>query len=192
MQGMGNSVLIKSLGMRGLVTPHKGVENVALINGRSVSERVIGEERRRCQDRREEEIPIFSKYWLTGRRGSFRREEDRLIYDKLDRHSAKTLAIILTIIMLSILDAIFTLKLMNEGATELNPIMAYYLNLGPMVFFGVKYSLTCASVLLVFFNQHVYIFKNRVQMKVLYLVLIIPYALVVQWELYLLFSIHYR
>jgi hypothetical protein len=145
---------------------------------------------RRCgEDRRKKEIPIFSKYWLTGKREVFRREEDSRIYDKVDRYSAKTLTIILIIIMLSTIDAIFTLELINEGATELNPLMAYYLNHGPLVFFGAKYALTCASTLLIFFNQHLYIFRNRVPMKVLYLFMIIPYALVVQWELYLLFSI---
>ena len=189
-QRMWNFGLIKGLGMRSLETPYRGVENVDLINEHSASEKVISEERRCSRDRRKKQMPIFSKYWLIGRRGIFRREEDRQMYDRLDRHSAKTLALILIIIMLSILDAIFTLKLINEGAAELNPIMAYYLNHGPLVFFLAKYSLTCASVLLVFLNQHVYILKNRVPMKALYLVLIIPYALVVQWELYLLFSMN--
>ena len=188
-QRMGNFGLIKSLVMRGFIIPNKGVENVVSINERSALEGVIGEERRHGRDRRKKKMPIFSKYWLMGRRGTFRREEDRLMSDKLDRHSAKTFAVILIIIMLSVIDAIFTLRLINEGAAELNPIMAYYLNHGPLVFFWAQYSLTCASILLVFLNQHAYILKNRVPMKVLYLVLIIPYALVVQWELYLLFSI---
>ena len=147
-------------------------------------------ERRRGEDRRKKGIRIFSKYWLTGKREVFRREEDSRIYDKVDRYSPKTLAIILIILMLSTMDAIFTLVLINEGATELNPLMAYYLGHGPLVFFWAKYTLTCASTLLIFFNQHLYIFRNRVPMKVLYLFMIIPYALVVQWELYLIYSIN--
>jgi hypothetical protein len=91
--------------------------------------------------------------------------------------------------MLSTIDAIFTLKLINEGATELNPLMAYYLNQGPLVFFWAKYTLTAASTLLIFFNQDLYIIKNKVPMKVLYLFMIIPYALVIQWELYLIFFV---
>ena len=186
---MWNFGLMKSLGMRGLAIPNKGVETVELINERPIPGRFLGEERRLGQERRKQKIPILSKYWLLGRRGTFRREADRQLYHKLDRHSAKTFAIILIIIMLSILDAIFTLKLINEGAAELNPIMAYYLNQGPLVFFWAKYILTCGSILLVFLNQHVYILRNRVPMKAFYLVLIIPYTLVVQWELYLLFTI---
>jgi len=188
--GMWNFGLMKSLGIRGPRIPHKGVETVELTNDRPIPERFLGEERRFSQERRKQNIPIFSKYWLMGRRGTFRRETDRELYQRLDRHSAKTFALILMIIMLSILDAIFTLKLINEGAAELNPIMAYYLNQGPLVFFWVKYSLTCGSLLLVFLNQHAYILRNKVPMKVLYLVLIIPYTLVVQWELYLLYTIN--
>jgi hypothetical protein len=39
-----------------------------------------------------------------------------------------TLAAILLILSLSILDAIFTMDLVSHGAEELNPVMAYYLN----------------------------------------------------------------
>lgn len=189
---MVNFDLTEGIGLKAHVIPSKGVDHPDFPNEISHSEQLIGVDRRRGEDRRKETIPIFSRYWLTGRRGFFRREEDRRIYTKLDRHNPKTFAIILSIIMLSIMDAIFTLELINEGAAEVNPIMAYYLNHGPVVFFGAKYALTCASILLIFLNQHVYILKNRVPMKVLYLFLIIPYTLVVQWELYLIFTIDCR
>jgi hypothetical protein len=168
----------------------KHVESLQFANEIQTLKRTISVERRRGEDRRKKELPIFSKYWLTGKREVFRREDDSRIYDKVDRYSPKTLAIILIILMLSTIDAIFTLELINEGATELNPLMAYYLNHGPLVFFWAKYTLTCASTLLIFFNQNLYIFKNRVPMKVLYIFIIIPYALVVQWELYLIFFIN--
>lgn len=186
---MWNFGLMKSLGGRGLAIPYKGVETGDLINEHPVTESYLGVERRISRERRKKKILILSKYWLIGRRGIFRREADRQLFHKLDRHSPKTFAIILIIIMLSVLDAIFTLKLINEGAAELNPIMAYYLNHGPLVFFWAKYTLTCGAILLVFLNQHIYILKNKVPMKVLYFVLIIPYALVVQWELFLIFTI---
>ena len=188
---MGNFDLTKGLGWHAQVIPSKGSDQPESSNGIIDLEWGDGIDRRRSKDRRTGSIPIFSKYWLTGRRGFFRREEDRKLYRKVDRHNPKTLAIILIILMLSIMDAIFTLELIHEGAAEINPIMAYYLNFGPMVFFGAKYVLTCASTLLIFLNQHAYILNNRVPMKIFYLFLLIPYVLVVQWEIYLLFSINH-
>ncbi len=186
---MGNYDLNKGLELETQLVPSKESDQPGFSSGSTDLKWEVGIERRHNDDRRKGTIPIFSKYWLTGRRSSFRREEDGKIYYKLDRHNPKTLAIILTIIMLSIIDAIFTLELIHNGAAEVNPIMAYYLNIGPIVFFGAKYLLTCASILLIFLNQHAYILNNRVPMKILYLFLIIPYILVVQWEIYLLSSI---
>jgi hypothetical protein len=167
----------------------KHLENQQFSNENQAPKRTMIVERRCGEDRRKKGLPFFSKYWLTGKREVFRRAEDSRIYCKVDRYSPKTLAIILSILMLSTIDAIFTLKLINEGATELNPLMAYYLNQGPLVFFWAKYTLTAASTLLIFFNQDLYIIKNKVPMKVLYLFMIIPYALVIQWELYLIFFV---
>ena len=188
---MGNVDLTEGLGLEAQVIPSKGLDHPEFSNGTADFNWGVGVDRRRSEDRRKKSMPIFSKYWLTGRRGLFRREEDRRIYSKLDRHNPKTFAIILTIIMLSVIDAIFTLELIHMGAAEVNPIMAYYLNFGPIAFFGAKYALTCASILLIFLNQHAYIFNNRVSMKIFYLFLIIPYILVVHWEIYLLLSIKY-
>jgi len=101
-----------------------------------------------------------------------------------------TLAAILLIVSLSILDAVFTLDLVSHGAKELNPVMAYYLNHGPLVFFGVKYFLTCASIVLVLLIKDIYSTKSKVQTKILFVLLMIPFALVVQWELYLIFFVN--
>ena len=143
-------------------------------------------EKRTRIDRRQLKTPLFSKYSLTGRRTTRRRTEDRLKNFIPDRHSPKSFAVILVIIMLSITDAILTLDLISHGASELNPIMAYYLEHGPLVFFWMKYLLTFAAIILIFFHEEIYLFKNRVQVKVLYFFLIIPFAMVVCWELHLI------
>ncbi len=132
--------------------------------------------------------PRFSKYWLMGRRGSLRRDGDRHGRYGPDRHSHNTLLLILLIVSFSVLDAIFTLNLVSRGAAELNPVMDYYLNQGPLVFFVTKYLLTFASVLLILFYQNAYLFKTRFKVKILFLVFVISFALIVQWELYLMAS----
>jgi len=145
-------------------------------------------EKRSGFDRRDGKIRILSKYWLTGKRTIIRRTEDRRKLTLIDRHSARTFAAILLIITLSVIDAIFTLSLIDSGAAELNPIMAYYLGHGPLAFFWVKYLLTCAAVLILLLIKNIPLFNTRFQAKILLIVVLIPYVFVIQWEIYLLLT----
>ena len=154
----------------------------------SVSNKLHDFDRRSGFDRRCGNIGVFSKYWLTGRRAVIRRVEDRQRHYRIDRYSAKTLAVILLIVMLSVIDAILTLDLISRGAGELNPIMDYYLGHGPLAFFGVKYFLTWAAVIIILLNKNIYLFNTKIQAKVLFIVFLVPLVLVVQWEVYLLFT----
>lgn len=146
-------------------------------------------ERRSGYDRRHRQLGILSKYWLTGRRAAARREEDRQRAYRIDRHSSRTLAVILLIVMLSIIDAILTLHLVDRGATELNPVMDYYLGHGPLAFFWVKYLLTSAALIIILTNKTAYLFNTKFQVKILFVVFLVPFVLVIQWELYLLFNL---
>jgi hypothetical protein len=145
-------------------------------------------DRRSGLDRRKRHLPIFSKYWLTGKRAVVRRKEDRKRPYRIDRHSARTGIAVILIVTLSVIDAVLTLDLVSRGATELNPIMAYYLGRSPLAFFSVKYLLTWAGVVLILLNKSSYLFNTKIQVKILFIIFIIPFVLVVQWELYLLFS----
>jgi len=88
--------------------------------------------------------------------------------------------------MLSIIDAIFTLDLMSQGAKELNPVMAYYLNHSPLLFYVTKYFLTIAAILIILLSQNG-LFIRKIGINTLFILMIIPFALVVNWELYLIF-----
>jgi hypothetical protein len=143
-------------------------------------------DRRSGADRRSKKLSSFSKYWLMGRRAGIRRKEDRQKPWKLDQYSPKTFATILSIVGLSVLDAMFTLELVDRGAGEVNPIMAYYLGRGPFVFFCTKYLLTFASVLVILLSQSFYPARQG-QLRHLYPALIAVLCLTVNWELYLLF-----
>lgn len=103
-------------------------------------------------------------------------------------YSSKTFATILGIILLSIIDAYFTLHLVSHGATELNPVMAYYLDRSPLAFFGIKYLLTCASIILILCAKNACLFRTKVQGKFLFIFYLISLGFVVQWELYLILS----
>lgn len=146
-------------------------------------------ERRGDFDRRQGKMSILSKHSLIGKREVIRRQEDRQKPYDVDRHSVKTLAVILLIISLSISDATFTLYLISHGASEINPVMAYFLEHGPLAFFGAKYLVTSSSLVFILANMNCYLFGTKVKAKILFVLFVIPLALVVSWELYLIFFV---
>ncbi len=143
-------------------------------------------ERRSGADRRKNSIQIFSKHLFTGNREAIRRREDRKKAYSIDRHSYKLLMLILLIIFLSICDTVLTLCLLDNGAVEINPVMAYSLNHGPMVFFWAKYLLTTFSIVTILIHSNTYLFKTRLRTKALFGMIIIPFFLVICWEFFLI------
>jgi len=104
----------------------------------------------------------------------------------IQHHGAKTFAAILVIVMLSVVDAFFTLDLVHRGASEMNPVMAFYLDQSPLMFFSVKYFLTWAAVVVILNIKDRALWGTRLQGKALFVFFIVVLALVVQWELLLL------
>ncbi len=144
-----------------------------------------GPERRSGRDRRHRQASIFSKSRLAGLRHRPRRREDRRKAFSVDRHSPRTLVVILLIILLSISDAALTLYLIGHGAAEINPLMRYFLHYGPGVFFIVKYLLTSLSLFIILIYKDNFIFETRLRVKILFWAALVPFLLVVAWEVIL-------
>ncbi|MBU0991016.1 MAG: hypothetical protein KJ737_00865 [Proteobacteria bacterium] len=139
-------------------------------------------------DRRKTKPSPFSKYWLYGRRKSIRRKSDRNRRIRLDIHSTELFSVIIFTLILTILDAAFTLLLIGQGAREINPIMAFYLDMGPGFFIFAKYMLTGASILVLLFLKNVYLFKTGFKTRTLIFLAPLPFYLVVQWQFFLILT----
>jgi len=157
-----------------------------MINMNDLTTHLLEYKLQRHFDRRKVKVSIFCRHWLTGRRRAVRREADRRKSYQIDTYGPKTLAAILVIIALSILDALFTLFLVSHGATEVNPIMDYFLDRGPSVFFVAKYMLTTISLILILAVRNFYLFNSKARVEILYVFLMISFVLVIKWELYLI------
>ena len=107
---------------------------------------------------------------------------------KVDRYSQKIFVMILFILGLSLTDALFTLMLVDNGAEEVNPLMAYYLEEGQLFFILIKYFLTCASVMLILFCKDYSLFKTKAKVRVLFYLVPISFLLVIQWQIFLFVS----
>lgn len=87
---------------------------------------------------------------------------------------------------LSLLDAALTLALLNKGAVELNPVMRYYLNLGPRTFVMVKYGLTAFSLMIMVVLHPIIPARYRILSSVMFPSCILVFGSIIIWEIYLL------
>ena len=92
----------------------------------------------------------------------------------------------LIVLGLSLVDAALTLSLLHRGAVELNPVMRYYLNLGPGTFIMVKYGLTAFALIIMIVLHAVISVRYRILSSVLFPSCIIIFCSVIIWEVYLL------
>ena len=147
------------------------------------------QERRSRKDRRKTARPVIRSLYRGGKREIIRRREERNIIFWADRYSQTLFGAILLILFFSVLDGLLTLFLIDHGATELNPVMAYYLDVGPYAFFSVKYLLTSVAVVILLLCQNAFLRTIRIHTRSLFYVIVAAFMSVVAWELYLIFHV---
>ncbi len=147
---------------------------------------IIGIERRNGTDRRKNNLSFFKQLFFKGRRRALRRASDRLNIGQIDQYGSSTFAVIMIILLLSLLDALLTLILLDRGAVEVNPIMAFYIEQGPTVFLMAKYLLTAAALILFLLFRDA--FAHRYGFGSAFFILIGGvFTSVIVWEIYLVF-----
>ena len=138
------------------------------------------------KDRRTKSSVNIRSLLFGGKRSKIRRQADtrRIFY--VDQFSTELFAVVVSILLLGVIDALFTLWLLTRGAYEINPIMKYFLEIGPYTFFFFKYFLTIASVICLLMFRNVVIRGIKITARsVLYFVLVFYMALVA-WQIHLI------
>ncbi len=148
-----------------------------------------GDLRRSGAERRRRRIPPLRLLFVGGRRRSVRRREDHGRIILLDRYSPKLFAAIVGILVLSLIDALLTLFLIEHGSSELNPVMDFFLQRGPFIFTVAKYLLTSAAVLLFLAVAHGIPPHWRLSAQHLFSFTLIAFGLVVAWEIVLIYML---
>jgi len=124
-----------------------------------------------------------------GNRSTFRRQGDQSRIFLVDQYSPVLFVTIVGILFLSAVDALLTLFLLNHGASEVNPLMAYLLTIGPYAFFIPKYAMTIFAVFGLFMFRTVVFKRFNISTHALLYLLGWIYVAVVGWELYLVFHV---
>lgn len=154
------------------------------------SENAIGPvfvERRSITDRRKKSSISIRSLLFGGRRETIRRYEDRRKFFYVDRYSQFHFMAIILILFLSVVDAILTIVLINHGAYEVNPIMAYCLNVGPYTFLSIKYLLTCAGLILLLMLRNIFMKPLGIFAGSFFYYFLVGFIGVVSWQFFLLF-----
>ena len=102
-------------------------------------------ERRGGAERRRTTLRTFFQSGITPRRRGGRRADEH--HFPIDWHEPYLLALALTILLLNVVDAFFTLTLLTAGAREANPLIAFVLDEHPKLFALTKIGLTGVGVL---------------------------------------------
>jgi Domain of unknown function (DUF5658) len=98
---------------------------------------------------------------LGGRRRHPRREGERMGAYFVDRFDAGTLALIVVLLGLTLLDGVLTIELIDLNCEEVNPIMAHLLRRGGFEFLMGKYLLTATGLPLLVVYQNYPLFRSR-------------------------------
>jgi hypothetical protein len=146
-------------------------------------------DRRSGRDRRSGKRFQFVKQLITGQRANARRSSDqnRVVY--FDRYKPNLFRVTVAILVLSVADAILTVNLIGLGAIEINPVMDYYLTLGPHTFLAVKYVLTSLSVFILVIYSNSTLKNGRFPIRSFFPWIITALASVVVWEIYLMIKV---
>jgi len=147
----------------------------------------LHKENRRGLDRRTNNKARLKYLFLNGRRERSRRDEDMGKATIFDLYNQKLFFAITAILILSILDAVLTLVIIQMGARELNPVMAYFLEHGPLTFIVAKYVLTSIGVLILLIFKNVFLTKIKIYTHSLFPCVIFVFIAVVAWELFLIY-----
>jgi len=75
------------------------------------------------KDRRQQPTPGISRYTLWGRRKTFRRKEDQERGGYVDRYHSGLLILLTLAVGLTVLDALFTMMILDDGGWEINPVV---------------------------------------------------------------------
>lgn len=139
-------------------------------------------ERRNGQERRKLTLKTFMVGAVRGRRRGDRRATD--LYH-VDWHEPDLLFLAVTTLMLSVIDAFFTLTLLRHGAMEANPLLDFVLREHPAMFAAIKMLLTGLGVLVLVAAARLQLFRV-LRVKTVLQCLLLGYIALFGYEMWLL------
>jgi hypothetical protein len=146
------------------------------------------ENRRGTVDRRKEATTVWNSLVGWGHRMHHRRGVDRQQPYFVDRFSAWLFTLIVLILVMSMVDALITLMLLDYGYHEGNPPMAYLLDWGVEAFLVGKLALTAAGLPLLLVLKNYTLFRTRVRVGAIFVLFVLLYVALLGYQCTLLYG----
>jgi hypothetical protein len=137
-------------------------------------------------DRRRRPTSPLDAFRLGGQRAEVRRREERHGAFFVDWFDTVTLAMIVTLLCLTIADGVLTIELLDTNSEEINPFMQHLLTRGHHAFLLGKYVLTAGGLPLIVVYKHYPLFGTRFRVGFLLPIFIGLYVALISYQVMLL------
>jgi hypothetical protein len=141
------------------------------------------ENRRSLPDRREEPTGPWDALPPAGMRMRARRAEEHARPYFVDRFPPLLLVAIVLLLTASVADAVITIRLVNAGGTEVNPLMDQLMKQGLLPFVVGKFLLTAVGLPLLLIFGNFYLFRTRFRVKYLIPLFVGLYLALISYQL---------
>jgi len=122
------------------------------------------------------------------RRRNLRRTADRHKEHYVDLHEPKLLITGVAILVLSCMDAWFTLLLLQHGAEEINPLMRLLIEIDAGLFIKTKIAITAFCVVFIVAHKNFWLLKHKIRVHSLMSATLIMYIVVINYQIGLLIT----
>lgn len=134
---------------------------------------------RQHPDRRSHHMQSLFYSLIKRRRVSMRRESDRHTGHYVDMHEPRVVFYGVAILVMSSMDAYFTLLLLPHGAYEINPLMNLLIEIDFTLFIKTKIAITAFCVVFLIAHKNFWLVKNIIRVNtVLFMAAVMYFALV--------------
>lgn len=134
-------------------------------------------------DRRQHDLPPWHPRRLRGRRIKLRRAEEHDQPYLVDRVGARHFALAAAMLILTLVDGVFTVLLLERGCVEANPVMQYLLDHGTLAFFAGKYALTAVFLPVALVMNQYRLFGSRLRVGHFVPLVVALYALLIVYQI---------
>jgi hypothetical protein len=145
-------------------------------------------DKRNRPDRRKKPTSPWDAFRFHGRRVRNRREEEEKQPYFVDRFATAILVVIVMLLIASLTDALLTIRLLDAGGDEANPVMAWLLNFGVQPFLLGKYLLTVFGLPLLLIYKNHYLFGTRVRVGYMIPFTLMLYGVLIVYQLVLIYK----
>lgn len=143
--------------------------------------------RRQRADRRQAEWRSFAHSFIKSRRSGDRRADYDDVPAYVDVHGPKIFIGATLLMLFCVLDAFFTLQLIQHGSRELNPFLAMLLEIDAAWFFATKYLITAVCVFWLVTHKKFVFFGIKGRKLLSFAIML--YGILISYQLFMLLNL---